>query len=203
MRENWQILGMVRLRPVLLLLLFTPCFLAAAGTVDPAEEARALSSELVQRLGAELRKALAEGGPEGAISVCRDIAPRLAGELSRRSGGRVARVSLRTRNPLIGLPDAWEQQALRSFDQAVASGAPADGLEALEIVDEPDGRYLRYLKALPAQAVCLTCHGDSQAIAKPIRETLARDYPHDRATGYAVGQIRGAVTVKQRLSEER
>jgi len=32
-----------------------------------------------------------------------------------------------------------------------------------------------------------------------ILEQLGTEYPHDRATGYSPGQIRGAVTVKRRL----
>jgi hypothetical protein len=174
----------------------------ALGSDDKAlaPETRAVAAELVQSLGAALKQELATSGPEGAISVCRDVAPRLATELSRRTGWRVARVSLRARNPLLGSPDAWEQGVLIRFDRAAAGGQPAEQLEHAETVTEPQGRFFRYMKALPVQPLCLTCHGSPAAIAEPVRQRLASDYPHDRALGYGTGEIRGAVTIKRALS---
>ena len=172
---------------------------AAADESSDRTEARLVASELVQKLGGELRKALQESGPAGAIAICRDAAPHLAGELSRRTGWRITRVSLRTRNPLLGQPDAWEQATLRSFDESVLAGKKAESLEIAETVDEPDGRYFRFMKALPVQAVCLGCHGSDQSISNAVRERLALDYPKDRATGYGVGEVRGAVSVKRPL----
>ena len=72
-----------------------------------AYEAQQVSHELVSSLGAALKQALADSGPEGAVSVCRDTAPALAGSLSRQTGWKVARVSLKTRNPMIGQPDRF------------------------------------------------------------------------------------------------
>jgi hypothetical protein len=164
---------------------------------DPTTEARALASQMIQQLGAALKKELAANGPEGAVSVCRDMAPAIAGELSRKSGGRVARVSLKTRNPLLGDPDAWEQQVLAEFDRRAAAGEKIESLEYSATVDEPRGRYLRYMKALPVQPLCLSCHGTAENISDPVRATLAIEYPHDHATGYGLGQVRGAVTIKQ------
>jgi len=70
-------------------------------------------------------------------------------------------------------------------------------VQVSEVVEEPAGRYFRYLKAIPVQPPCLICHGTPEMIAPAVRERLSADYPHDRATGYSLGQIRGAVTIKQ------
>ncbi len=166
---------------------------------DQTIEARALASQMIQQLGAALKKELAANGPVGAVSVCRDVAPALAGDLSRKSGGRVARVSLKTRNPLLGDPDVWEQRVLAEFDRRAAAGEKAESLEYSETIDEPLGRYFRYMKALPVQPLCLTCHGAAENIPEDVKARLAIEYPHDRATGYALGQVRGAVTIKQPL----
>ncbi len=56
-------------------------------------------------------------GPGSAIKVCRDIAPAIASEASRKNGWHVSRVSLKVRNPLLGTPDAWEQKVLADFDR--------------------------------------------------------------------------------------
>lgn len=172
---------------------------SVATFADQSADARATASQLIQKLGGALKQEMAAGGPERAISVCRDIAPGLAGDLSRSSGARVARVSLKTRNPLLGLPDAWEQQVLMDFDRRAASGEKPETLEYSEVVEEPQGRYFRYMKALPVQPMCLSCHGGSEAVADEVRAKLAVEYPHDRALGYTLGQIRGAVTIKQRV----
>ncbi len=170
--------------------------LALPSRADQSAEARSLATQMIQQLGAALKKELAASGPEGAVSVCRDIAPTIAGELSRKSGGRVARVSLNTRNPLLGDPDAWEQLVLAEFDRKAATGEKIESMEYSDTIDEPRGRYFRYMKALAVQPLCLTCHGTADNIPEPVKAKLAIEYPHDRATGYTLGQVRGAVTIK-------
>lgn len=162
-------------------------------------EAQQVSRELVSRLGTALKQALADLGPEGAISVCRDTAPALAGSLSRQTGWKVARVSLKTRNPMIGQPDAWEQKVLKRFNDAAASGKGPAALQFSEIVTEPQGRYFRYMQALPVKPLCLTCHGTEHTIPPSVRARLNQDYPNDHATGYYAGEIRGAITIKRKL----
>ncbi|MCW5622489.1 MAG: DUF3365 domain-containing protein [Burkholderiales bacterium] len=49
---------------------------------------------------------------------------------------------------------------------------------------------------MPVQPLCLTCHGAEAAMPESVKQRLREDYPHDRATGYQSGQVRGAVTVK-------
>ncbi len=161
------------------------------------EDARKTSAEFGQKLGGELKKSLEAGGPEGAIGVCKDIAPAISPDLSRKKGWRVSRVSLKTRNPLLGLPDAWEQKVLADFDRRAAAGEKPEALEFAETVTEPQGKSLRYMKAIPTQELCLTCHGPADKIAPGLKQKLAEQYPHDKATGYAVGQVRGAFSIKQ------
>lgn len=162
-------------------------------------EARAAAASLAQQLGGALKKELAEKGPMGAVQVCKSLAPTIAGELSAKHGMKLTRVSLRPRNPMLGLADAWEQEQLLSFDAKVRAGEKAETLEQAAIVDEPAGKFFRYMKALPVQPLCLTCHGDAQAIPAEVKEQLSKDYPADRAVGYSAGQVRGAITIKKAL----
>ena len=184
---------------VLPLLLLSPSLAAPQDTEALLAASRETAGQLVQQLGAQLRAELAKGGPEGAVAVCKTIAPELAGRLSRDKGWRVSRVSLKTRNPLIGSPDAWEQRGLEEFDRRVAAGEKAETLELGEVVEEPAGRYYRYMKAIPVQPLCLTCHGTAETIPPDVQQRLRAEYPNDRATGYGAGQVRGAVTVKRPL----
>jgi hypothetical protein len=158
-----------------------------------------MAGTLVQELGGQLQAAIKQGRPAAAIGVCTTEAPTIAGELSRQNGVKLTRVSLKVRNLLLGTPDAWEQGVLLAFEARLAKGEPADKLEFAETVNEPAGRYFRYMKALPVQPVCVNCHGDSANLAPEIKEGIAREYPADRATGYLPGQIRGAASVKRPL----
>ncbi len=163
------------------------------------QDARKLASTMQQSLAGKLMAEIRANGPAAAIGVCTTIGPGVAAELSRHNGVRLTRVSLKVRNPLLGAPDGWEQAVLKRFDDRLASGDKPEALEYSETVTEPAGRYFRYLKALPVQAVCLNCHGASDQIPAEVKQRLAQDYPKDLATGYSVGQIRGAISIKRPL----
>ena len=170
---------------------------AIAADASALQDSRAVAMSLMQQLGAELKKEIAVNGPDGAIKICKNLAPELAAKFSVEKGWRVTRVSLKVRNPLLGTADAWEQQALQDFDARAANGEALDKMEFSESVSEPAGRYFRYMKALPVQPLCIACHGGEEQIPASVKATLAGQYPHDRATGYALGQIRGAISVKR------
>ncbi len=161
------------------------------------EESRAVAMPFLKQLAAENQKAIKEGGAESAIKVCKEIAPKLAGEVSRQYGWKVTRVSLKVRNPLLGMPDAWEQKNLQAFEDRATKGEKTESMEQAEIVQEPDGKYFRYMKAIVMQPGCLACHGNAEQIPVNVKAKLSEDYPHDKATGYSVGQIRGAVSIKR------
>lgn len=162
------------------------------------EESRKVAKEFVTQLGGELQKEMKENGPVAAIKVCRNVAPAIASEASRKNGWHVARVSLKTRNPLLGMPDAWEQKVLADFNPRMEKENPAN-MEFAEVVTEPQGKFYRYMKAIPVQDVCLKCHGTDETIPQNVKDALKAEYPHDKATGYTLGQIRGAITIKRPL----
>lgn len=170
---------------VLALCLLSPWTIAAEPEDPRLGASRALVAEFEGRLRAALMEAVAAGGPVSAIAVCRDIAPGIASELSRRSGAAVSRTSRRLRNPQ-NLPEPWQVEVLDGF----AEQSAADG--ALEHFSIESGRA-RYMKAIRIQPPCVACHG--AAIAPAIQTRLDADYPHDRARGYDVGDLRGAFVV--------
>jgi hypothetical protein len=172
---------------------------AAQDTARHLEESRALAKSLQGQLAPLLMKEINERGPDGAIGVCTTIAPSIASDLSRKHGVKVSRVSLRTRNPVLGTPDAWEQKVLAEFDRRAAAGEQPDTIEFGEVVAEPAGKSWRYMKALPVMPLCTNCHGPAESLAPAVKARLQAEYPHDKAVGYSVGQIRGAVTVKRAL----
>lgn len=163
------------------------------------EESRAIVGPFAQQLQAENKKAITEGGPDSAIKVCKDIAPKMAGDLSRQHGIKLTRVSLKVRNPLLGTADAWEQNTLKQFEARLAKGEKPETLEAAEIVSEPEGKYFRYMKGIVLQKGCVACHGTTDVLDNSVKARLAEDYPHDQAIGYSAGQVRGGISIKRPL----
>ncbi len=170
--------------------------LATVSVVDaePASDDRQASSRLlVGQYAGELKSALLaameQGGPAKAIEVCRDEAPRIASRLSRQSGARISRVSRQHRNPA-GMPEPWQREVLEQFSQQLQQQSSAqNGLEFFQA----DGRTERYMKAIRIAPLCLSCHGAD--LAPEIRAQLQQDYPYDQASGYQLGDLRGAFSV--------
>jgi len=60
---------------------------------------------------------------------------------------------------MMGMPDAWEQQVLLRFSAQVEQGENPAELTFYEVVQEPDGHHLRFMKAIDTKSMCLACHG--------------------------------------------
>ena len=86
----------------------------------------------------------------------------------------------------------------KDFDARALAGEALEKMEYSETISEPNGKFFRYIKALPVQPLCLACHGAEAQIDDAVKASLAQSYPHDRATGYALGQVRGAISIKRR-----
>jgi hypothetical protein len=168
----------------------------AAGLNAAAQKTAA---GFMKELGVAFKREMAAGGPVGAVKVCSEIAPSIAGRISRETGWRVTRVGTRVRNPLLGMPDAWEQKVLADFERRVSKGEEIDKISFSEVVSEPDGRFFRYMKAIGVKPQCLACHGSEDRIPSSVRTILRERYPHDKAIGYKAGDLRGAISIKAPL----
>lgn len=177
--------------------LIAPFAASVAHANDEAlmTEARTVATTLPPKLIVALQEEIKKSGPEGAIPVCKDMAPKMAGEISQQTGWKIKRVSLKARNDARAIPDPWEKAALEDFDKRAAAGESPMKLEKGEKV----GEEYRYVKALPVQALCLNCHGPAETLSPGIKAALGQHYPNDRATGYSEGQIRGVISVRKKL----
>jgi hypothetical protein len=159
-----------------------------------SRESRIVLGDFMLLLKLELKAAMREGGPGNAIMVCKNRAPKIAAEISEKHGWRVARTSLKLRNPL-NEPDPWEMKVMQEFEKRKAGGEEIKTLEYAEIVKTDGKKQFRYMKAIPTDKICLQCHGTD--IEQEEAATLHKFYPHDQATGFKEGDIRGAFTVTQ------
>jgi len=168
---------------------------AMAGEIElRSKQSRIVVSDFMLLLKADLKAAMKEGGPGNAIQVCKNKAPEIAAETSEKQGWRVARTSLKLRNPL-NQPDPWELKVLQEFEKRKAAGEEIKMLEFAEVVTTEGKKQFRYMKAIPTGKVCLQCHGSH--IAPDVEAALKTYYPKDRATSFKQGDIRGAFTITQ------
>ena len=140
----------------------------------------------------ELKTAMQAGGPVAAIGVCNTQAMPITAQVATEHGLQLDRVSLKNRNPE-NAPNNWQAAVLKDFDRQQAAGKNIAKLTWSETVNTDSGREFRFMKAIPTGELCLNCHGSQ--LTPDVSRVLADLYPEDRATGYGVGEIRGAFVV--------
>ena len=198
---------MFSLRPLALaisLCVAVPVSLAQPGpgrNENAMQETRDIASAMLKELGQTLQAAMANGGPENAIGVCKTQAPEIAENLSTKHQLQVARVGTRARNAVMGQPNEWQALALKQFEARLASGDKPHDIEYVQLTKS--GAYdleLRYAKPIVMQAMCTACHGSTEQITPSVKAKLEQMYPHDKAVDYKPGDLRGAVVVTRILS---
>ncbi len=188
---------MKKILPMTLLLAALPVF--AQDLAALTAETKKTVLPVVPKVVSAMQDAVAEKGVAGAIPVCKEQAPELIKAKRQETGWDIRRVSLKTRNAERGTPDLWEVRQLADFNIRAANGEKIETLEKSEVVTIDGKPVFRYMKALPVGDVCLKCHGAAESFEAGLKAKLAESYPHDQATGYSKGQIRGALTVKRPL----
>lgn len=177
-------------------LLAFPAFFAMADEAPWVADARNIATSMPPKMIEVLKEETRKGGPANATVVCREKAPLMSKAVSEQSGWNIRRVSLRVRNPK-AVPDDWERAVLEDFDRRAAAGESGATMEKSELVVEGGKTVQRYMKALPTQALCMTCHGAPDTLDTDLTEQLRKLYPDDKAVGYRPGDIRGAITMKK------
>ena len=181
------------------LLAALPFTMTQANELDADTKARIGTSKAAIKsffgsLKGELQKGMKAGGPVNALGVCQATAPAISAEQSKKSAMQVARTSLKLRNPA-NAPDAWEASVLADFETRKAAGEDVKKMAKFAVVESDGKKQFRFMKAIPTGEVCLKCHGSN--LPAPVKAKLNELYPADKATGYKLGDIRGAFTITQ------
>lgn len=163
------------------------------------ERARAAAQDFSSLLRERLQGEMAEGGAIAAVDVCHAEAPRIADRVMADHGVLLGRVAVpgRNRNPE-NQADDWRLDVLQRFGVAVDDGAPAADQVALITDDLPEGVALRMMRGIATESGCLACHGSQ--VDPEVRAAILHLYPEDRATGFEVGDLRGALWVEVPLT---
>lgn len=159
---------------------------------------RTVAAEFMKDLKNVLINQIQSNGILKAVSVCSDTAQVLTNNFGLKKGVYIRRVSLRNRNPN-NLPDDFEKRVLNKFELLKQNNELDDKTEHSEIIKDGEFTYLRYLKPILVQAECLNCHGNVNEISQDVNELITQKYPYDKAVGYSIGDLRGAVSIKQAI----
>jgi len=179
------------------LVLQTGIALADYKGANPMQESRDVAAAMLKELGQKLQAAMAEGGALNAIGVCHTQAPAIAARISAEENITITRIGTRVRNPVLGVPNDWQALALKEFEDGLAKGQKPADMEFVQAVKAGAGSRmeLRYAKPIVTQPMCLSCHGSGDDISQQVKAKLDELYPNDKANGYKVGELRGAVVV--------
>lgn len=161
----------------------------------------AAAREHAKQLSTELKAALTgamQQSPESAIAVCNDRAPQIAQSIAKTHDVQIGRTALRVRNTG-NEPNDWQRKVLLDFQQRAAKGESLATMEYMTSIAAKDHVEHRYMKAIPLEPLCATCHGAQ--IAPSLQQAIKAKYPNDQATGFNVGELRGAVYVVSRVTK--
>jgi len=182
--------------PVLIILLLSCKENKKEVSDDQLNAMRVSASDFMRDLKSVLVKQIQNEGILEAVTVCSDTAQVLTNNFGVERGIYIKRVSLKNRNPN-NFPDDFEKRILNQFELLHQNNQMNNDTEYFEIVSEGDYDYLRYMKPIIVQAECLNCHGSQSDIMPDVKNLIAQNYPVDKAVGYEIGDLRGAVSVKK------
>ncbi|WP_428739922.1 Tll0287-like domain-containing protein [Sulfurimonas sp.] len=166
-----------------------------ANLTDVMQKGSASTKLLMQTLGKNMKMHMKQGGAMEALDFCSEEAYNLTEAVNKKlpEGVSVKRVSLLTRNP-VNTPSEDEKKVLQHLQELQENN------ESLpkRIVEKMDAHTYKFYKPLVIDnEACLKCHGDVQN--EKLKAEILNRYPEDKAMGYKMGDIRGAVvtTVKK------
>jgi len=186
------------MRKIVLLTLSTLALLANPYESNKEELAsvvktgKEVSTTLLQTLGKNLKKEMKAKGPIAAATFCTSEAYALTEGVDKKYGEdiNVKRISLQERNPANSAKGS-EKKILEAM-----KGLSKNNVKLpeyfIERVNKDTYKYYRPLSI--NKKVCLKCHGNVTKNPK-LANYLQKTYPHDKATGYKMGDLRGAVVV--------
>ncbi|MCI4400185.1 MAG: DUF3365 domain-containing protein [Campylobacteraceae bacterium] len=167
-----------------LFLAATMCAVSLMATDIDVQKQKAAAAELKKTMMGELKAKLNES-PVAAVEFCSKNAIDITNSVAKKHNLNIKRVSEKNRNP-INSADENDKKALAQFAENMArSGKP--------------GEYVvvngKYYEPLVTNEMCVVCHGKDANMASETAQKIKQLYPNDKAVGYGVGELRGAISV--------
>lgn len=157
------------------------------SVIDTGEK---VSRSLLKQLGPKLKHEIKTNGIISAAKFCNENTYILTEEINlhQLAGVKVKRISLKERNPA-NSPSEEEKKVLESMHAMLKTKTLPPYL-----ITQSGNDYKYYKPLIIKKQVCLKCHGDISQNSE--LSTFIKDaYPLDKATGYSLNDLRGAILV--------
>jgi len=152
-------------------------------------KANVITKDVMQTLGKNLKHQIKTNSFPKALEFCAYNAYLIIGKISQKyPNTTIKRISLKPRNP-VDTPNEKERVILESFEKMFRCG-----IKPKEIIIENKDSVTIYKPIMINKKVCLKCHGNVDPNSK-IGQTIKKFYPYDKATGYKLGDFRGAFVI--------
>lgn len=159
---------------------------------------RSDAKTFMESLKSVLIKEIQTNGILNTVSVCSDTAQILTNNYGISKGIYIKRVSFKNRNPL-NVPDDFESKVLKMFEEQFNKNQLKPESEYVELIEQNGVYKVRYMKPIFVQSECLNCHGTEEQISPQVKDLINKVYPNDKAKGYQMGDLRGAVSIQKTL----
>lgn len=186
---------MKKIHTLLITSLTSSLLLASPQTQTQMQDVIKLGDQSAKMLGKTLAKNMKEhmksGGPMDALDFCSNEAYDLTQSVNAKlpKGVEVKRVSNNYRSA-VNHPSSNEEVILTALETLQKSGVTLPEY-LVETVNEQKFKY--YKPLLIDKGVCLKCHGDLKD--SKLKEAITARYPNDKAMGYKMNDLRGAIIV--------
>ena len=153
----------------------------------PGQEARylvvgdSISAAVQGELLRNVSRAIQQGGRDNAVEFCHLRAMPLTDSLSAVYNVTIQRLTDKNRNP---------QNAIRTLEDHQAWERIKN--ENTDFIERDQNGKVQYYKPIVmGMPTCIQCHGTRSDISESTRNIIHIKYPEDRATSYALGDLRG------------
>ena len=153
-----------------------------------AQRGKAIVSEAFSLLSSNLQTAIQQGGVSNALPFCSLAASPLTASMASKHGVALRRVTQKARNP-VDKANPDELAILKQSETAI----PASTNPPPIVTNFVAGTATFFAPIILSKELCLQCHGVSgKDIASENLAVIQRLYPQDEATGFKLGDLRGA-----------
>jgi len=178
-------------KTALLSLILTSLLFAQDAPPEVIETGEKVSAELLKKLGSRLKQEIDTNGLLSAAEFCNTNALTLTEEvnLHQLEGTSVKRTSLKERNSANAALEDEKSTLIFMQKMLKKKKLPA------YIITHENKTYKYYKPLIINKQLCLSCHGN---ISKnfQLSQFMQEHYPEDKATGYRMGELRGAIIVE-------
>lgn len=155
------------------------------------QRGQAIAAETFALLSSNLQTAIQSGGISNALPFCSLAATPLTAGMAEKHGVTLKRVTHKARNPA-SKANKFELAVLESFEAVLAAQVTTNPPPAFA-TNLVAGQATFFAPIVIANELCLQCHGEPGSdISVANLAVIQKHYPQDEATGFQVGQLRGA-----------